>query len=83
MEEGNDLSDSLDPARILLLDRNSLAMRLHHPNTIVGMCRIANLLDSSDTEYLANLTLPDIWYLAGYLVRHYPARYWIVALSQN
>ena len=27
--------------------------------------------------------LPDIWYPAGYPVRHYPAGYRIVALSQN
>ena len=33
VEEGNGLSDSLDLACTLLLDRKSLAWRLHDPNT--------------------------------------------------
>ena len=32
IEEGNGLSDSLHVARTLLLDRKSLAWRLHDPN---------------------------------------------------
>ena len=51
IENGNGLSDLLDLARILLLDRRSLAWRLYDPNT----CAVTGLTTAHDAKSLLHV----------------------------